>query len=367
MVFAIERETTVGGYDLLDAAVHQQLPSVPVSVAVRGRSVPEDEIPRPLADPVDGARGWGSVGVPDLTDVVIHEKLSNIQGKLKDFVTGNDISAVAALIVRLNAEFRTAARSDRSAALNVEIVAQEAAAKALRNSGLCQLFGAIAISGGAMLGAGVNLKGARQIQARFDELYKAKIHAPPPKSSVETPAPNSPSGRAQCLDKPESGPEFYDTPHGKAQSIQAPEREALPSEDNIEMTLPDGSTSSSRGNTPGDALGLDSANSTTDPLEFTRVVQAQTAAQQAAMRWNGMGTIATEAFKLPGAGLNMGATHYQEEKAKLEADGTKARAQMENESEFMASYEAAIQDFLGKLAEIRRADTEARSKIVYMA
>ncbi|MGF6313283.1 hypothetical protein ABIB82_007382 [Bradyrhizobium sp. i1.8.4] len=367
MAFAIERETTVGGYDLLDAAVHQQLPWAPISAAVRGRNVPEGEIPRPLADPVEGARGWGSVGVSDLADVVIHEKLSNIQVKLKDFATRNDISAFAALIIRLNAEFRKAARSDRSAALNVEIAAQEAAAKALRNSGLCQLFGAIATSGGAMLGAGVNLKGARQIQARFDELYKAKIQTPLPKSSVETPAPNSPSGQAQRFDKPEGEPELHGEPHGKAQFTQAPEREARPSEDNIEMTRLDGSTSSGRGNTPGDPLRLDAPDSTTDPLEFTRVVQAQTAAQQAAMRWNGMGTIATEAFKLPGAGLNMGATHYQEEKAKLEADGTKARAQREDESGFMASYEATIQDFLGKLAEIRRADTEARSKIVYMA
>ncbi|MCK1680601.1 hypothetical protein IVA87_14495 [Bradyrhizobium sp. 147] len=366
MVFAIERETTVGGCDLLDPASHQQLPRVPSSATVRGRNAPEGEITRPLTDPVEGARGWGSVGVPNFADVVIHEKLSNIQVKLKDFATGNDISAVAALIVRLNAEFRKAARSDRSAALNVEIAAQEAAAKALRNSGLCQLFGAIAISGGPMLGAGVNLKGARQIQARFDELYKAKIQTPLPKSSVETP-PNSTSCRTQRLDKPEGGPELYDPPHGKAQSTRAPEREARPSEDNIEMTRLDGGTSSSRGNTPGDPLRLDAPDSTTDPLEFTHAVQAQTAAQQAAMRWNGMGTIATEAFKLPGAGLNMGATHYQEEKAKLEADGTKARAQMEDESEFMASYETVIQEFLGKLAEIRRADTEARSKIVYMA
>lgn len=295
MVVKIERERTVGGYDLLDAAAHQQLPWQPISATVAGRNVPEGEITRPLADRVERAPGWGSVGAPDLADVEI-QKLSNVQAKLKDFATGNDISAVAALIVRLNAEFRKAARSDRSAALNVEIAAQEAAAKALRNSGLCQLFGAIATSGGAMLGAGVNLKGARQFQARFDELYKAKIQTPLPKSGLETPAPN-----------------------------------------------------------------------TTDPLEFTRVVQAQTAAQQASMKWNGLGTIATEAFKLLGAGLNMAATHYQEEKAKLEADGTKARAQMEDESEFMASYETVIQDFLGKLDEIRRADTEARSKIVNMA
>ncbi|MCK1326401.1 hypothetical protein ACVWZV_009304 [Bradyrhizobium sp. GM5.1] len=366
MVFAIERETIVGGYDLLDATPHQQLPRVPISATVRGRNV-QGEFTRPLADPVEGARGWGSVGVPNFADVVIHEKLSNIQVKLKDFATGNDISAVAALIVRLNAEFRKAARSDRSAALNVEIAAQEAAAKALRNSGLCQLFGAIATSCGAMLGAGVNLKGARQIQARFDELYKAKIQTPLPKSSVETPAPNSPSGQTQRFDRPEGEPELYDEPHGKAQLTQAPEREARPSEDNIEMTRLDGGTSSSRGNTPGDPLRLDAPDHTTDSLGFTRVVQAQTAAQQAAMRWNGMGTIATEAFKLPGAGLSMGATHYQEEKAKLEADGTKARARMEEESEFMANYETVIQDFLGKLAEIRRADTEARSKIVYMA
>ncbi|MBB4383506.1 hypothetical protein [Bradyrhizobium sp. SBR1B] len=366
MVFAIEREKSVCGYELLDAAVHQQPPWVPTSATVRGGNVPEGEFPRPLADPVEGTRCWGSAGVPDFADVVIHEKLSNVHVKLKDFVTGSDISAVAALFVRLNAEFRKAARSDRSAALNHEIAAQEAAAKALRNSGLCQLFGAIAISGGAMLGAGVNLKGARQIQARFDEVYKAKLQTPLPKSSVQTPTPNSPSVQAQRLDKPVGEPELYDKPHGKAQLTQVPEREARPSGDNIERTRLDGSTSATS-NAARDPLRLDAPDSTTDPLEFTRVVQAQTAAQQAAMKWNGMGTIATEAFKLPGAGLNMGATHYQEEKGKLEADGTKARAQMEEEGEFMTSYETTIQEFLGKLAEIRRADAEARSKIVYMA
>ncbi|RTE88300.1 MULTISPECIES: hypothetical protein [Bradyrhizobium] len=362
MVFAVQRETTVGGHDRLDAAVHEQLPWVPISATVRGRNVPEGEIPLPLADPVK-ARGWGSVDVRDPAEVVIREKLSNVDLKLKDFVTGNDASAVAAVFVRLNAELRKAARSDRSAALNVEIAAQEAAAKALRSSGLCQLFGAIATSGGAILGAGVNLKGARQIQARFDEVYKAKIQAPLPKSRVETPTPNSPSGQAQRFDKSEGELELRDEPHGKGQIIQAPERDAWSSQDDIEMTR----LNSSRSNTLGDPHRLDAPNSTTDPLEFTRVVQAQTEAQQEAMRWNGMGTIATEAFKLPGAGLNMGATHYQEEEAQLQADSTRAQAQMENESEFLASYETTIQDVLGELAEIRRADSEARSKIVSMA
>ncbi|WP_445222832.1 hypothetical protein ACKWRH_45625 (plasmid) [Bradyrhizobium sp. Pa8] len=62
----------------------------------------------------------------------------------------------------------------------------------------------------------------------------------------------------------------------------------------------------------------------------------------------------------------MGVTHYAEEKAKLEATSIKAQARMEGEREFMASYEMLIQDFLGKLAEIRRADSETRSKIVNM-
>ncbi|WP_207234749.1 hypothetical protein, partial [Bradyrhizobium sp. Leo170] len=61
---------------------------------------------------------------------------------------------------------------------------------------------------------------------------------------METPAPNSPSRQAQRFDK-QGGPELYDKPHGKAQLTQAPEREARPSEDNIEMTRLDGSTSSS--------------------------------------------------------------------------------------------------------------------------
>ncbi|WP_445222866.1 hypothetical protein ACKWRH_45905 (plasmid) [Bradyrhizobium sp. Pa8] len=357
MVATIEHRRGIGGSDLLDATAHRQLPLMPIPATVHGRNVLNGEITITL--PVD----WSLLNTPRRKESVTQERLSNIQAKLTDFAAGVDMSTVAALIVRLNSEFRKAARQDGWAALKANVAAQEAAATALRNSGLCQLFGAIVTSGGAMGGAAVNLRGARQIQTRFDELYKAKIQAPLPKSTLETPVPNKPPTQAQYFDQPEGEPQLFDTRKGKAQLSQ---EQGEPS--NIETSPSAGRGSSDNGNAPNAPRELDTPpDSTTGPLEFTRVAQAQTAAQQEAMRWNGMVTIATEAAKLPGAGLNMGATHYLEEKAKLEAAGIRAQAQVEDERAFMAGYEMVIQNFLGTLAEIRHADSETRSRIVNMA
>ncbi|WP_420969611.1 hypothetical protein [Bradyrhizobium sp. B120] len=220
---------------------------------------------------------------------VTQETLSSIQPKLKDFATGSNLSAVAALIVRLSSERRKAAREDLWAALDADIAAQDAAAESLRKSGLCQLFGAILASGGAIAGAGMNLKGARESQLRFDS------------------------------------------------------------------------------NAPKASSGLDGRSSSgVDPLDTTRIAHAQTAAARETMRWSGMATIVAETSKIYGAGLNMASTNYQEEKAKHEADSTKAKAHVEDERQYMEYYQAQIQDMLGKLAEIRSADSETRGKLVNM-
>ncbi|KWV58266.1 hypothetical protein AS156_36340 [Bradyrhizobium macuxiense] len=200
------------------------------------------------------------------------------------------MSAIAALIVRLNSELRKAAREDMWAAVGADIAAQDAAAKSIRSSGLYQLFGSIAASSGAIAGAGMNLKGARQSQLRF-----------------ESNAPKSSSGL-------------------------------------------DAHTSNSMGH-----------------LEVTRMAHAQTAAAEETMKWGGMAAMTTETSKIAGAGMNMASTQCQEEKAKHDADSTKAKAHAEDERQFIDYYQTQIQDMLSKLAEMRSADSETRSKLVNMA
>ncbi|PPQ14019.1 hypothetical protein CV770_39215 [Bradyrhizobium sp. AC87j1] len=200
------------------------------------------------------------------------------------------MSAIAALIVRLNSELRKAAREDMWAAVGADIAAQDAAAKSIRSSGLYQLFGSIVASSGAIAGAGMNLKGARQSQLRF-----------------ESNAPKASSG--------------------------------------LEARTPDGM----------------------DHFDFTRMAHAQTAAAQETMKWGGMAAMTTETSKIAGAGMNMASTQCQEEKAKHDADSTKAKAHAEDERQFIDYYQTQIQDMLSKLAEMRSADSETRSKLVNMA
>ncbi|WP_283979374.1 hypothetical protein [Sinorhizobium sp. 7-81] len=264
--------------------------------------------------------------------------------KLKDFAAAVDISAVASLVLRLNRQYREAARQDRWAARDAEMAGQKAAAKALRDSGLCQFFGAIAISCGAMAGAGVNLKGARQIEKEFN----SKLKAPIADNSATRLPEGSLEGRAQTPDNSATR-----LPEGSLEGrARTPDRSGL---------VDESATSTQPGKR--DAPPTDG---TAEPFGDTSIIQAQTAAQTEAMRWSALGTIATEASKLPGAALNMGATHFQEEKVRLDANSTKAHEQAEDESEFIANYEKLIQDILEKLAEIRRADTDMRSKIINM-
>ncbi|MDK1378202.1 MULTISPECIES: hypothetical protein [unclassified Sinorhizobium] len=333
MLDTIDQASGGRDYDLSDRTAQHQLPLMATLATVHQPSALEGEITLPRTDLFDRARD-SSIGistradVPRFADFAIQEKLSGTLAKAKDFATTVDISAVASLVLRLNREYREAAREDRWAARDAEMAGQKAAAKALRDSGVCQLLGAIAISCGAMAGAGVNLKGVRQIEKQFNAHDRA-LKAPIADNSATRLSEGNLEGRAQTPDR--SG--LFDK---SATSTQPGNHDAPPSGD------------------------------TAEAFNFTSIIQAQTAAQTEGMRWSAMGTIATEASKLPGAGLNMGATHFQEEKVRLEADSTKAHEQAEDESEFIANYEKLIQDILEKLAEIRRTDTEMRSKIINM-
>jgi len=290
MLSAIER-VNVAAVDPLDTAAHRQLSPSSLSISLRDARVPEATNTRSLAQSVNGASKFALLGNSGFPELVTQQTLSGVAPKLKDFATGSNISAIAALIVRLNSELRKAAREDMWAAVGADIAAQDAAAKSIRNSGLYQLIGSIVASSGAIAGAGMNIKGARQSQLRF-----------------ESNAPKAPSGRTTSKWAMRSG------------------------------------RRTSR-----------------------RIAHAQNAAEQETMRWGGMAAITTETFKIAGAGMNMASTQCQEEKAKQDADSTKAKAYVEDERQFIDYYQTQIQDMLSKLAEMRSADSETRSKLVNMA
>lgn len=289
MLGAIER-VNVAGVDPLDNAAHRQLSPSSPSVSLRGTRAPEPTTTQSFVHSTHGAPSSAPLGNAECPERVSQRTLSGIAPKLEDLATGNSMSAIAALIVRLNSELRKAAREDMWAAVGADIAAQDAAAKSIRSSGLYQLIGSIVASSGAIAGAGMNLKGARQSQLRFDS------------------------------------------------------------------------------NAPKASSGLDAHSSDSmSHLDVTRMAHAQTAAQQETMKWGGMAAMTTETSKIAGAGLNMASTQCQEEKAKHDADSTKAKAHAEDERQFIDYYQTQIQDMLSKLAEMRSADSETRSKLVNMA
>lgn len=289
MLGAIER-INVAGVDPLDTAAHPQLSPSSPSVSLRDARVPEATTAQSLTRGVNGASKLALLGNSGFPERVTQQTLSGIAPKLEEFATGSNMSAIAALIVRLNSELRKASREDMWAAVGADIAAQDAAAKSIRSSGLYQLFGSIVASSGAIAGAGMNLKGARQSQLRFGS--------------------NAPKATSR-----------------------------------LDGHAPDGM----------------------DHFDVTRIAHAQTAAAQATMKWGGMAAMTTETSKIAGAGMNMASTQCQEEKAKHDADSTKAKAHAEDERQFIDYYQTQIQDMLSKLAEMRSADSEARSKLVNMA
>ncbi|WP_426441426.1 hypothetical protein [Bradyrhizobium genosp. P] len=338
----------MAGIDRSDTAADHQPPLISLSAANDDGSKPEEKITRSLAQVDDGTPA--SFGV-------FQEKLSTTQTKLKDFATGTELSAVATLIVRLNSDFRKSAREDLWAAVSTDVAAQEAAAKALRDSGLCQMIGAILTSSGAIAGAFMNLRGARQSQVKFNEQLTTKIEGTLPKSDLKPELSNKPAGQPPRLAAVE------DAPQDIARQDRTAKRgggDVTPHSSEIE--------SSSESDAPSASAENDvQPHDTTGPLQFTRIAMAQTAAQREIMKWGGLGTITSETTKILAAGVNMGATHFQEEKAERDADSTKAKAQTDSEKQFIEYYQTVIQDLLGKLAELRSADSETRSKLVNMA
>ncbi|WFU14898.1 hypothetical protein [Bradyrhizobium sp. CB3481] len=363
MLVVIE-QVGVTRVDPLDTAASPQTPLIPISAPSCAGTAPERQVP--FGQVADGARE--SAGLSALPDFAIYEKLSSVQPKLKDFATGTDISAIARLIVRLNRECFKAAREGKWAALGADIAAQDAAAKALRDSGLCQLFGSILTSGGTMAGGAISLKGASQAQARFDELFKIKIQRTPPRCELEPEVLNDRAGQLRRLEAAEGELQLLQNASGKAQGIAEWDGNTQLQDGKIESPPREGGWSSGEGNAPNASLEADARPPEgMDSLQFTRVAQAQTAAQQENMKWNGMNAITTETFKLVAAGATLGATHYQEEQIKQNADSTRSKAQVDDEKQFSDYYQAVFHDVMGKLAEIRSAESETRSRIINMA
>lgn len=392
MLGAIER-AGVTGADPLDAAAHHQSPPISVALASRDGIGPDGKTGLSFARVDEAATNWASFGEPALPGFVIQEKVSSVQTKLTDVTAQIDLSAIAALIVRLNNDLRKSARQDLWAAVASDVAAQGAAAKAIRDSGLCQLFGTILTSAGGLAGAGLNLKGARRSQARFDEIT-TRTQRPSPGSNLRPEGPSRPTGQTQRIEAGEDGLEHLAEGEGtlprsdlrpKGPNRQADQAQRGQSEEHglQDAAEQDGTArrpvrtratphsseivSSGQDNAPVSPPELHARPHGTDPLELSRITEAQTAAQGEVMKWTGLSAIATEASKIPGAGLTMGATHFQEEQAKREADSTKAKAQAEDEKQFIESYQTVIEDMLDKLAELRRADSETRSKLVSMA
>lgn len=383
---------SIAGADPLGAAYHQSALTL-VSTAVSDGTRPDGKESLSFAPVDEGAPNWASFGEPARPEFVIQEKVSSVQTKLKDFTAQIDLSAIAALIVRLNNDLRKSARQDLWAAVASDVAAQGAAAKAIRDSGLCQLFGAILTSAGGLAGAGLNLKGARRSQARFDEIT-TRTQRPLPGSELRSEGPSSPTRQAQRIEAGEDGlghlaeregappssdlaPDVPNRPAGQAQRSEAEDNVLQDAAASDHLAEQGGGNSvtphaseiepAGQGHAPTPPPEPDARPHDTDALELSRITEAQTAAQGEVMKWTGLSAIATEASKIPGTGLTMGATHYQEEQAKREADSTKAKAQAEDEKQFIESYQTVIQDMLDKLAELRRADSETRSKLVSMA
>ncbi|WP_292200325.1 hypothetical protein, partial [Mesorhizobium sp.] len=162
MLNSIEQTNRVCGHHLSGGAVQEQ-PFSPMPATSNGISMSDGEAVSTPADP----RKLASVGSPTLGNIAVQKNVA--ETALGARLVSVDIHAVGALLHRLNLELRNSARLDRQAARDSDIAAQDAAAKALRASGLLQLVGTLLTSTFAIAGAGASLKGASKAQARFDE------------------------------------------------------------------------------------------------------------------------------------------------------------------------------------------------------
>ncbi|RUV82729.1 hypothetical protein EOA60_19805 [Mesorhizobium sp. M1A.F.Ca.IN.020.06.1.1] len=350
MLNSIEQTNRVCGHHLSGGAVQEQ-PFSPMPATSNGISMSDGEAVSTPADP----RKLASVGSPTLGNIAVQKNVA--ETALGARLVSVDIHAVGALLHRLNLELRNSARLDRQAARDSDIAAQDAAAKALRASGLLQLVGTLLTSTFAIAGAGASLKGASKAQARFDEEIgglKSSDSEVSTKAELCEPAPKLATENPPLVD--EAGTSLKGASKAQARfDEEIEEIGGLKSSDSEVSTKAELSE-------PAPKL----ATETPSPVDEARIYRANQVAQEATMTWSGVSTGITEVGKIGGAGSNMGATIEQQKQAELEAEATKMHSRADDESEFKSSYETMIQDVLQTLSEVRRADAETRSKIANM-
>ncbi|MER8791408.1 hypothetical protein BPNPMPFG_006763 (plasmid) [Mesorhizobium sp. AR07] len=345
-------------------------PFLPMSATSNGMGVRYGEL---ITTPADLFK-LASAGSPTLADIVVQNK--GAETGLGARLASVDIYAVGALLHSLSLKLRESARLDRQAARDCDIAAQEAAAKALRASGICELVGTLLTSAFAIAGAGVSIMGASKAQTRFDAKLSG-LNGPGFRAAEPSPKASQPpavdQNRIYRALRASGIRELVGTLLTSAFAIagaRVSTKGASKARTRLDAKLSGSKEASFRADlqqpepklVPEPSLQA----SQPPPVDLTRIYKAQQVAHETTMIWSGLATGMNEVGKIPGAAFKMGATGEQEKKAKLEAEGTKMRSRADDESEFKLAYEKMIQDVLEKLSEVRRADADTRSKIVNM-
>ncbi|WP_353642778.1 hypothetical protein [Mesorhizobium sp. WSM2239] len=332
-------------------------PFLPMAATSSGMGVRFGEL---ITTPADLFK-LASAGSPMLGDVFVQNK--GAETALGARLASVDIYAVGALLHSLSLKFRESARLDRQAARDCDIAAQEAAAKSLRASGVCELVGTLLTSAFSITGAGVSIMGASKAQTLFDAKLSGlnetgfRAHAKP---AAE------PSPKAIQPPEPKLGPEPFAGGSQPPEPKLVPEPFAEGSQPPEPKLVPEPYAGGSQPPEPKLVPEPFPGGSQPPSADMTRIYGAQQVAHQTTLIWSGIATGMTEVGKIAGAGSKMGATNEQEKKAKLEAEGTMMRSRADDESEFKSAYEKMIQDVLAKLSEMRAAEAETRSRIANM-
>ncbi|RWP02739.1 hypothetical protein [Mesorhizobium sp.] len=375
MLHTVVQANDSRGSRLLGGDLDEHCPFFPISATSDGIAVRYGEL---ITTPADLFK-LASAGSPTLGDTVVQNK--GAETTLGARLASVDMYAVGALLHSLSLKFRESARLDRQAARDCDIAAQEAAAKALRASGICELVGTLLTSAFGITGAGVSIMGASKAQTRFDAKLSGlnktgfrghtKLAAEPsPKASQPPPVDKNRIYRALRT----SGiRELVGTLLTSAFTIagaRVSTRGASKAHTRLDAKLSGLEETSFRADLqqPEPKLVREPSPETSrpPPVDLTGIYRAQQVAHETTMIWSGLATGMTDVGKIAGAAFKMGATSEQEKKAKLEAEGTKMRSRADDESEFKSAYEKMIQDLLEKLSETRRAEAETMSRIANM-
>ncbi|MEI8703127.1 type III secretion system translocon subunit SctB [Mesorhizobium sp. ISC15] len=375
MLHTVVQANDIRGPRLPGRDLDEHWPFLPMFATSNGMGVRYGEL---IPTPADLFK-LASAGSPTLEDIVVQN--NGAETALGARLASVDIYAVDALLHSLSLKFREFARLDRQAARDCDIAAQEAAAKALRASGICELVGTLLTSAFAIAGAGVSIMGASKAQTRFDAKLSGlnetgfrahtKLAAEPsPKASQPPPVDQNRIYRALRASGIRELVGTFLTSAFAIAGARVSTKGASKAQTRLDAKLSGSKETSFRADLQQPEAKLvperSPEASQPPPVDLTRIYRAQQVAHETTMIWSGLATGMTEVGKIPGAALKMGATSEQEKKAKLEAEGTKMRSRADDESEFKSAYEKMIQDVLDKLSEMRRADADTRSKIVNM-